>query len=79
MITTLPRKIVTEIICPICQNTKKEWNVHHFKTSKIKICCDCHNDMNYYLAPYEQKRFEKKDIYLIKYLIRERKESEYDR
>jgi hypothetical protein len=78
MVRTNARKGKPPIECPLCNETKKDWNIHHFgpvkrKDQAEKICVDCHDDINYYMSKFEQERYLTKDIKMMKILITKRK------
>jgi hypothetical protein len=83
MVTTKPRKVspnspFATIICPMCNERKSEWNKHHFSDGWKRVCVDCHNKINYYVAPYEQKTFRIEDLNLLIGLISMRERNESD-
>lgn len=66
MTKTLPRKVselspFKEIRCGLCGKVTTKWNRHHFKDGWVRSCTQCHDDINYYIAKYEQDLMEKKD------------------
>lgn len=73
MVSTLPRQSKIEIVCPFCGKLKDKWNRHHFGKVWKRTCVDCHNNINYYIAPCEEKSFTWNDIDKVKRLIKRRK------